>query len=879
MQSFNRAQTFFIDPGVVGGAPQVMLSAVDLFFQAKPDRTNNASGIQNPGVSLFVVETIYGVPKIDNTSYEIARAEYDQIATTSDATIPTRFRFRNTVPVTTGKEYAMVIIFDGSENFQVWSSKVGDFLIDTKKVSPGPSGKYIGKYFDYTNSAQNFNTTDPTQISAALSADQYQSFWTPLTDTDLKFRVYCARYATNGVPISSNTNIPNDVQVVHTPVLKDTSANNEVYLYPSSCLEMIIFDQASSVKESFVGGQWAYQNTFSYPGGYANGSSSIKVSVNGSDRVTANSKYPNGASFAWSAIYPTVGLSQSNDSPYIVLKDATGVNVRKVVSVVSNTIIQLDEPATFVNAAAEFLLTPVGIVDSFNKSAPYGEFVSIVVLANSSANGTLRFVNNAISNATIVANGSGYSNSDVLYVTGYENTAIIVTGGYKAVANIVTNANGSIQNIYFSNLGCGFVNSAAMAYFIMSGANSNPTSNTSAGTGANISFGVGSSIRTELRNNQFNSVTVANFPLSDVIPYFDIDHPAGTTFDIKFTCQYWVQANSAAVSGYAYYVNDNSTDLSYPVQMFVKNQFHGSKVPVLVSRSNEFITRYSNGAANDKAIPGATSNALVMVVNSSSNSDFICVGINSIPTIALSSYLVNDDYTNENTDQGNAWARQITTKINFTRPAEDVLVYLTAYKPANTDIQVYARIHNSSDAEYFEDKDWTWLEPQFSNLVSSSTDTTDQVELTFGLQQFPNTDLRLAGPVTGTNGSNIITGSNTFFSNNLVAGDLVKISNPLFANTYMIDVVNSVTNNTSLTLNNPITNVNFATYGLVVDRIRTFKHQAFNYQLNDNVARYYTSSMVVVDTYDTMQIKVVMLSDRPNIVPRVDDIRAIGVSA
>lgn len=883
MQSFNKSQTFFLDPNTVGGAPSVRISACDLFFQAKPDRTNNASGIKNPGVSIIVVPTIYGVPKIDNVQYTIARAEYDQIATTSDASLPTRFRFSTPVPVDTGKEYAIVIMFDGSENFVLWNSKVGDFLIDTKTISPGPSGKYIGKYYDYTNSPANFSAEDPTVINAALSQQQYQSSWTPLNDTDLKFRVYVARYASNGFAVSSNTNIPSNTQVITTPLLVDQTANNEVFLYPAQCLEILLFDQATSRKEAFVGGQWAYQNTFSYPGGFANGSSFVTVSCSGSDRVVANSTYPNGALFNWRSIYPSVGLSStSNDSPYIVLRDSSGVNVRKVLTVVSNTIIQIDEPTSFVNSAAQFMVTPVGVVDSFNKGAPFGVFTSMVLLTNSSANSTLRFVNNSVQSANIVAGGSGYSNSDVLYVIGFENVVNKVIGGYSAVANLQTNSTGGIVAVYWSNIGCGFANASNMKLVFSAGANTNPSTNTSVGTGANVQLTMGSVVCTELRNNVFNGVRVANFALSDVIPFFDIDHPAGTSYDLKMTAQYYVQADAATISGYAYYVNDTASLETYPINMFVKNPFLGSRVPVYMSRSNEFVTGYANGGTNDKVVSGATtSNVICLIVNTSSNSDFLCVGINSIPTVSFSTYIVNNDYTNEHTDKGNAWARQITTLINFARPAEDVVVYLTAYKPSNTDIQVYARILNSTDPEAFDDKDWTRLQVNSicANLKSSPTNSSDMIELDYHLQAFPNTDLRLSGTITGANGSATITGINTSFNTQIASGDLIKISNPLFANTYMIDVVNAVTNSTSLVLNNPISNINFAVAGLVCDKISTYKHQAFNNYLNSNVARYYSTSMIPYDGYSSAQIKIVMLSDRPNLVPRIDDVRAIGVSA
>src|SRR5262249_28005077 len=146
------------------------------------------------------------------------------------------------------------------------------------------------------------------------------------------------------------------------------------------------------------------------------GSSCVTVSVTGGNRVTAQSTYPNGHSFSWRDIFPTLGLSASpTDVQYIVLRDPSGVNVRRVEQVVSNTIIQIDEPTSFVNNIAQFMITPCGIVDSFNKGAPFGIFKSIVCLANSTANSTIRFVNNSILplGTTITANGTTYSNSDV----------------------------------------------------------------------------------------------------------------------------------------------------------------------------------------------------------------------------------------------------------------------------------------------------------------------------------------------------------------------------------------------------------------------------------------------------------------------------------
>ena len=48
---------------------------------------------------------------------------------------------------------------------------------------------------------------------------------------------------------------------------------------------------------------------------------------------------------------------------------------------------------------------------------------------------------------------------------------------------------------------------------------------------------------------------------------------------------------------------------------------------------------------------------------------------------------------------------------------------------------------------------------------------------------------------------------------------------------------------------------------------------------NDNVVRYVTSSYTEFDTYNTMQIKVVLLSESTHIIPKVEQIQVIGVSA
>ena len=234
-----------------------------------------------------------------------------------------------------------------------------------------------------------------------------------------------------------------------------------------------------------------------------------------------------------------------------------------------------------------------------------------------------------------------------------------------------------------------------------------------------------------------------------------------------------------------------------------------------------------------------------------------------------------------------------------------MLVYLTAYRPFNTDIKVFARIHNSKDSEAFDDKDWTMLELKEGNVYSSSADTDNYIEMTYGLQKHPNVAISLTGTVNVANSTTVnVIGSGTSFSTNavskLLVNDVVKIYPPLFPDNYSISVVSAVANNTQFSINKPIANLDIQGDGLKIELVGRvgnstvsglgYPLQAFNNRLNDNVARYYSASMMEYDSYDSFQLKIVLLSDLaqvgsvsanviPTTFPRVDDIRAIGVTS
>ena len=97
--------------------------------------------------------------------------------------------------------------------------------------------------------------------------------------------------------------------------------------------------------------------------------------------------------------------------------------------------------------------------------------------------------------------------------------------------------------------------------------------------------------------------------------------------------------------------------------------------------------------------------------------------------------IINNDSTNENTRNGNALARYISKPVVLAdeQDSEDMLVYLTGYRPINTDILVYAKYLNGQDPATLDVKPWTKLNLRDSSLRSSSVNPLDFKELVFEL--------------------------------------------------------------------------------------------------------------------------------------------------
>jgi len=774
------------------------------------------------------------------------------------------------VLIDTNKEYAFIWRFDYLDQFQLWSSKQGDYLVGTTNtISPGPSGKFTGTYFDFLNM---FIVDDNTDV------DEYLKNWRPISDTDLKFNVYVARFSHNGVPVTSNSSISPGTIIQNNQANVTYSEDESNYDIRFGSYEFVSFNQESSIKNNFVGGQEIFQDTFAYPGGYANSKTYHSISVaQGSANIVALTNLPNGSIFQWSNIFVANSAQRR-----LVIKSGNNYNVRNIVEVYSNTRIRLDEPVTFTNTTAEFLITPTGQISYFEKHSPFGINESFVIVANSTANSSVRFVNNTIESIAISSGGSGYSNDDIVYVQGFENIATLVNGGYPAVANLVTNSTGGIVSMYLSNSGCGFVNTSQISYVIANSSSGNTVGNTSSGSGADFNVGVGATLRTELTQNIFRGAKIRNIDVGEFFPIITLDNPPGVTYNFQIEMPYYQIPSATTHSGLEYYVSSNSASNRLTMTLYANNHTEDMPyTPVLPSKSNEYVIRYENGSVNDK-ISNADSFYSIgfnLIGNVVSNSDFTTTMFRGLPSVMFSKYVLNNDATNEHTDSGNAWAKHITKIAEFQRPAEDLRVYLTAYRPYGTDLKVYARIHKDEDPEPFDDKKWTLLEQKNTADLSSAIDTSDYVELEYGFYQYAPERTKLTGVGAATLGNSTIIGSGTLFDAELANGDVIMLRQELFPDNHIVAVVGEVVSNTELTLTENIANTSLVVEGLVIDKVSdAYENQAFNNIQKSNIVRYFNESKAKFDLYDRVAIKVVFLSDSPHRIPRIDDLRGVACS-
>lgn len=240
---------------------------------------------------------------------------------------------------------------------------------------------------------------------------------------------------------------------------------------------------------------------------------------------------------------------------------------------------------------------------------------------------------------------------------------------------------------------------------------------------------------------------------------------------------------------------------------------------------------------------------------------------------------INNLTTNEESGNGLSLARYVskTVVLPTDQKAEDLKLYANAFRPYGTDIVAYIKFRNSEDPETVDVRSWTQMTISSANTTySNPANLSDIVELAFDTPAYGQGTLQ-SGQFTTSSACNVILGTSGTVNTGIAVGNLVRLYSPILPTTYFIDTVTAA-NTSTFTVSTAVSNASLLSTGLLVDVITNPKG-AFLDNQNYNVLTYYNNAAAKFQTYDNFVVKLVMTSTDGVVIPFIDDVRAIAVSA
>jgi hypothetical protein len=219
-------------------------------------------------------------------------------------------------------------------------------------------------------------------------------------------------------------------------------------------------------------------------------------------------------------------------------------------------------------------------------------------------------------------------------------------------------------------------------------------------------------------------------------------------------------------------------------------------------------------------------------------------------------------------------SRYVTKKFDLADglDAEDLKVYVTAYRPVGADFKVWCKLQADGDVQTFDSKIWSWMYPVHSDaLRSSATNKNDFVELEYEL---PYSVQIHQGSITASKNTTTVQMPSTA---EITPGMFVYFYD---THTKSFDLRNvaSVANSTTIVLNfAPRADFGFSNTNFGVIEALDHARGAFKFNENNGIVRYVDSRGRVNDTYKHFGIKIVPVSEANYIVPRAADFRAIAL--
>ena len=243
--------------------------------------------------------------------------------------------------------------------------------------------------------------------------------------------------------------------------------------------------------------------------------------------------------------------------------------------------------------------------------------------------------------------------------------------------------------------------------------------------------------------------------------------------------------------------------------------------------------------------------------------------------------VINNLTTNEHlSEKGSANSKYVSRVVTLADglDAEDIKVFVNAYKPANTDIKVYAKILNEADSLSVSDTNWSQLQAtQNKDSFSSERERKDIIEYGF---EFADTLETTSVDAVATTNSEITTV--TFSSNvapSFAVNDMIKLTDSDADTDYQISkIVTIAASGLSATLdaNGLVNSSSIAVSKVNSDQInRAFRDPQAPTAFQST---YYNTNNEKFVGYKRLAIKIVLTSESTSKAPVLQDYRAIAVS-
>lgn len=222
----------------------------------------------------------------------------------------------------------------------------------------------------------------------------------------------------------------------------------------------------------------------------------------------------------------------------------------------------------------------------------------------------------------------------------------------------------------------------------------------------------GTVFKTELMSGTVNAITAYEY--HSVLPRLNVDKRPGSEIQLKLKGAYADGDSYSRDLAYGITLNDTTERALYDKKRY------------LLSKSQEETVLVGNSSLEIQATLNTVNEYVAPIIRFDSSN------------LLLLSNLINNDLEDETNNDGKALTKYVSRVVSLAdgMDAEDIKVYVDAYKPKNTEVHVYGKFQNSEDFSNFDNLPWiklTQITPE--SVFSDPKDQTDFREFEYQIPE------------------------------------------------------------------------------------------------------------------------------------------------